>query len=406
MTAHLSDEQIRAYRERSMAAAELLDVSEHVGGCEACRARVASPAELEAGTRNLRVALEAEARSTHLDYDYIAAYVDGKMNVEDRGAVEAHTSKCRSCADDLYELRMLRIELEAPRAIEKPAGSWAGLWRAVRNWKGSLAMAAAVAALLLFVLLRAPERQNAKLAQNGQPSASGSSTPVPTPQTGSIIRDGNRVISVTTGGAIAGLDALAGPYRAFLEQAVTQKRIDPAASLKDLVGNRGVLLGASNPATPGKLLAPVATVVESQRPVFRWEPIEGAVYRVSVYGAGFELAGSSNWISGTEWQVAKTLSRGAVYSWQLNVRRNGSEFTIPAPPAPEARFRILSEDDAAEIGRARSQWSDSHLVLGIVYARAGLLDEAERELGALREQNPGSPEVAGLQASVEQLRQR
>jgi anti-sigma factor RsiW len=404
MTAHLNDEQIRAYRERSLVAAELLDVSEHVGGCEACQARIASPAELEAGVHTVRFALNAEAGSSHLSYDEIAAYADQKMAAAERVALEAHAADCRSCADDLYEIRMLRSELEAPRAVARPS-SWAAFWRAVQGWKGALALAGAVCALLLFVLLRAPIQQNTKLAQGGLPDASTSSNPVPPPPTGSVIRDGTRVLSVTTGGTIAGLGALPAPYRMFLEQAMAQKRIEPAASLADLAPNGGVLLGASTPPMPGKLLAPLATVVESQRPVFRWQPIAGAVYRISVYGDGYEMVASSDWISGTEWQITKPLRRGMLYSWQLNVRPSGSaEFTIPTPPAAEARFRILGEAEAAEIGLARSDWSDSHLVLGVLYARAGLLDEAERELGVLRQQNPASEDVASLQASVARLR--
>jgi anti-sigma factor RsiW len=403
MTAHLSDEQIRGYRERSLAAAELLDVSEHVGACEACRARIDSPGKLEANVRNLRLVLHAAAGPTHLSYEEITTYVDGKMGADDKGVLEAHAANCQHCADDLYEIRMLRSELGAPRAVGKPGSSWAGLWRSVQTWKGALALAGAVCVLLLFAYLRAPVLQNANLAQ-GRPNANGSSSPIPSPRAGSIIRDGTRVISVTFGGTITGLDALGEPYRAFLEQALTQKRVEPAASLADLAANGGVLLGASNPASPGKLLAPLATVIESQRPVFRWQPIAGALYRVSVFGEGYEMVGSSEWISGTEWQIPKPLRRGMRYSWQLTVRQSGAEFDMPAPPAPEARFRILSEGDEAEITRAKGAWSDSHLVLGILYARAGLLDDAERELGALREQNPQSEEVASLQASVERLR--
>lgn len=70
-----------------------------------------------------------------------------------------------------------------------------------------------------------------------------------------------------------------------------------------------------------------------------------------------------------------------------------------------AEFQILGEEDESEITHARSDWGDSHLVLGVMYARAGLLEEAEKELRALRQQNPTSEEVAGLLASVGRLRE-
>jgi hypothetical protein len=147
-------------------------------------------------------------------------------------------------------------------------------------------------------------------------------------------------------------------------------------------------------------------VVEDQRPVFRWEAIPGGTYRVSIYNDAFNLTAASARIATTEWEPPKPLRRGTRYSWQLTVTREGNEFTVPVPPAPEARFRVLGEADEAGIARARSQSGGSHLVLGILYARAGLLDAALQELQALRAQNPDSAEVAGLLASLEQLRGR
>jgi hypothetical protein len=94
------------------------------------------------------------------------------------------------------------------------------------------------------------------------------------------------------------------------------------------------------------------------------------------------------------------------YFWQLDKRHKGEETVVPHfdplwPPEPGAEFLILGEAGEAEISRVRRDWGDSHLVLGVLYARAGLLQEAEQELRALRQQNPGSGAVAGLLASVE-----
>jgi hypothetical protein len=63
---------------------------------------------------------------------------------------------------------------------------------------------------------------------------------------------------------------------------------------------------------------------------------------------------------------------------------------LPAPPAPEARFRVLSEADEAGLVQARNKSGESHFVLGILYRRAGLLNQAEQELPALRDQKPES----------------
>src|SRR5438034_8061744 len=49
-----------------------------------------------------------------------------------------------------------------------------------------------------------------------------------------------------------------------------------------------------------------------------------------------------------------------------------SRVRAPAPEKPFATFRILDERQAQDISLARKAWGSSHLVMGLVYARAGL----------------------------------
>jgi anti-sigma factor RsiW len=241
MKGHVSDVQIRSYRAQALATAELLEVSDHLASCEACRVRMASPVELRTQVSAIQSLLETKTASGHLPYDEIAAYVDGQMASETAARVELHARECQSCASTLEDLRILRAELQA----EPP-----------RRW--------------------------------------------------------------------------------------------------------------------------------------RWHHPTW-----------------STWFSGRPvWQggLAQALGQGTRYSWQIHMRRGGAEITIPAPPAPEARFRILEEDERAEVARARGRWGDSHLIMGVVYASAGLLDEADQELGLASSQNPDSQPLAALRARVEQLR--
>ena len=399
MIAHLSNEQIHAYRQRSLLGKELLDISEHIGTCEACRARLVSPAERADRIRTFKLSLQAEP--VHLSYEEVEAYVDGTMAAADRTAAEAHTRACRTCATDLHEILALRRELEPIRAVLLEPERRAGFWKRLMDWRGGLVLAGAAAcALLAIMLIRVPFPRTAPVAQ---------SNPSATPQHaagGPVIRDGTRLLSIAAGGRIEGLDPQVESFRAALEQALISRRIEPPVSLKDLAGASGVLLGAPGQAAQGKLLEPFGTVVEDQRPVFRWEATPGSMYRVSIYDDAFNLTAASGRIATTEWEPPKPLRRGTRYSWQLTVTHDGNEFTVPVPPAPEARFRVLGEADEAGIARARSQSGGSHLVLGILYARAGLLDAALQEVQALRAQNPDSAEVAGLLASLEQLRGR
>src|SRR5581483_11172370 len=362
MTPHLSDEQIRAYRDRVLAARDLLELSEHIGSCDSCRTRVAGPGEVASAVRMVRAALRTESDGVHLGYDEMESYVDGKLDTGKRAGIEAHAYDCRSCAASLRELGELRRELERPPAGIRPARRRSPLRNTLLGWRWGLAAAGAACALLAVVLMRTPARQKQTVAQIAQPAA-------PT-QTGPVIHDGRRLISLGPGGGIQGLDRLAEPYRAVLQRALTSQRIETAAPLPDLSGAGGVLMGTLSAPGRGKLLGPLGTVVEDRRPIFRWQPIAGATYHVSVYDASYNLIAASGPVTAAEWRIPKPLAQGKRYSWQLTVRQK-VEFTLPAPPAPEARFQILAETDEAELARARTEWGDSHLVLGVLYARDG-----------------------------------
>jgi hypothetical protein len=63
--------------------------------------------------------------------------------------------------------------------------------------------------------------------------------------------------------------------------------------------------------------------------------------------------------------------------------KDGTEIKSPVQPAPEARFKVLERMKEDELKRAESSYANSHLVLGTLYAQAGLLNDAEREFRAL-----------------------
>jgi hypothetical protein len=69
-------------------------------------------------------------------------------------------------------------------------------------------------------------------------------------------------------------------------------------------------------------------------------------------------------------------------------------------PAAQAKFRVLEQDKAEELRRARQTLANSHLALGVLFTQAGLLDEAEREFQLLSQANPRSPLPRKLLAQV------
>ena len=93
------------------------------------------------------------------------------------------------------------------------------------------------------------------------------------------------------------------------------------------------------------------------------------------------------------------LPRGRTYTWQVVAESAGRRLVAPAPPEPDVRFRVLDASRAEALSAARSRRA-SHLVLGVLYAEAGLIDDAHRELLALHRDNPASRTAEALVAAL------
>lgn len=115
------------------------------------------------------------------------------------------------------------------------------------------------------------------------------------------------------------------------------------------------------------------------------------------------MVATSPRLPGNSW-TPPPLKRGGVYSWQVKAVKDGREFISPRPPASQAKFRVLDSATLNELQQARRAYGSSHLLLGLLYARAGLLDEAEREFGALQKANPDSAQARRLLGEIRRLR--
>jgi hypothetical protein len=86
--------------------------------------------------------------------------------------------------------------------------------------------------------------------------------------------------------------------------------------------------------------------------------------------------------------------------------KDGKEIIAPSAPAPEARFKVLEKPQVDELRNLETAAGNSHLVRGTIYARFGLLDDAERELEMLLSANPKSPTARKLLQSLRAIRNR
>lgn len=423
-------------------------MSEHLGECEACRRRVGVATDADATFYAVRSELFGEAAGgdpdttaarAHLTADETADYVDGTLSGERLQTASDHLSGCDHCAMSVEDLRAFRDEVAPSLEREyRPAAAPAPTESRWRRAFGSLpslfgvsplpAFGAALAVVLLALTgwlawrtarEREPSREvvvsPAPTSQPAPVEAAPTPTPpepAPSPQPEAAaavaqLNDGGGRLTLDREGALSGADNLPHAYRELLKGALADRRIERSPQLDGLSRPGSSLMSSDASGAGFSALDPAGSVLLTDRPTFRWSELKGATgYVVEVYDAGFNLVASSPRLDARAWSAPQTLARGKVYSWQVTAFKDGQEIKSPRPPAPQARFRILDRAKADELARARRAYPSSHLTLGLLYARAGLLKEAEQELRLLQRANPGSEIARGLLRQVRALRRR
>jgi len=219
------------------------------------------------------------------------------------------------------------------------------------------------------------------------------------------LNDGEGRLMLDQEGKLSGADYLPPDYRGLVKETLTGQRLEKSPLLEGLSRPPTSLMGSGKEDGEFSVIEPQGKVLIDGRPTFRWSPLDGATdYVVEVYDEGFNLVATSPKLTANSWTEPQPLRRDVIYSWQVKATKDGQEFSSPRPPAPQARFRILDQAKANEIVEARRTYASSHLILGLLYAQSGLLDEAEQELRALQKANPTSALVAQLLANLQAMR--
>lgn len=439
MSEHLTDAQLRRYRAGEMSPAELLRLDEHFADCASCRGRVRTGEQLVASFAALAadLGLADSHASAHVSYEQLADLVDARLDDAARVGVENHLRACAACAEEARSLKAFGDSLTAAEAatpltahasrrslherlrnlfaFSRPAAAWglaaaALLLTAVGTaWLGRSYWRARTAPESAHVTPKSsPERGTSvgvDAANNdGSTAQTGKTTidvsPLATPPPGAAaretvsLRDGGGSVTLNSDGELTGVGWLSPAQAGAVKDALSTGRVATPEALAGPRAGRDTLLRGSPEVGSPKTFAlayPVGNVVASPRPRFAWQPLVGAErYVIDVYDESFNKVVTSGNVSGTEWTPASDLKRGAVYSWEVTAYTADGPSRAPAPPAPQARFRVLDESRAGELKRAEHAAPRSHLALGVLYARAGLLDEAEREFQLLTAANPRS----------------
>lgn len=426
----LTPQGIDRYRKGALDSAdELLAVEGHLDACVDCRNA------LRADVRHAAVSLThklvpAVHESACLDANLLARYVNGKADVGDVEVVEIHTEDCPRCAQSLASLRAsrqavaprlsplarLRALLAPPRRVLSLAASGVtamvaaaalvSLWNKAEAERARSAdlqaqVAAAQSQLTQEQQARQRQLQEDRQAYGRQMARVRQETE--TVQEGLKVRIGNLERQLA---ARPHPPVLAQPPRndagrqllQTLETAVLQGVVNLPAQVASLT--QGTDRSGSSQGRPEiSLLRPVATFVWEERPTLAAKPLDGATgYQVTIVNP--DAPGTSIKtipLSISKWKVANALQRGQVYEWWVTARKKDRDVSSPV-----ARFRMLDKAQADAVTRAQRVYTGLPLTLGIVYAQAGLVDDAERAFQSVLKTNPKHPVATqllrGLQA--------
>jgi hypothetical protein len=316
-------------------------------------------------------------------FEELAAYVEERLDADARAAFEERLEADPALRLEVADLRALRDSMQRPVR---------SAWRSPVAFAG-LAAAAAVAALA-FWLGRPAEKRAIERA--GQPTLAAAPA--------ASIKDGLRQVALGGNGALSGLPALDPALERRIAAALSGSLPSPQG-LGALQGEPLTLLGQPGTAARFGPTAPLGTRVSVDRPTLRWSPHPDApAYEVSVFDQELRKRAGSGRITGTEWTPERALPRGRTYLWQVAALTRHGRVTAPAPPAPEARFEIVSDAVRAELERRQASAPDSHLAALVLCVEAGLLDDADVQLQSLDTDNPGSAEVGRLRGALQALR--
>lgn len=438
---HITEESLSAYEKRELAAAETLAVQKHISACEICREKLARKLDAPKMFSALRgdfafddLADEPE----HLPYERLALFADGKLDDVEREIAESHFAICAECSKDLTDLRSFQTIAAAPVEPKKPAETQS-FWRKLFAFDSIGSFAPVAAAILLAVLfgawflLRSDKNEIAQTNGNkstpaptisvsnvnpandlpnvnAAPENSASPTVSPVPENLSknepllALDDGQ--VTVDENGDVKGLENLSPQSQKAIRQSLQTGKISVSNAVSSLGGvSGGVLMSGGNEenGVPFALASPIGRVIRENQPVLRWKPLKDATaYSVTIVDDKFRVVADSGKLTATSWKPSKPLPRGSTYSWQVTaIKADGSETVSPASPAPQARFRVVEQTTIDEIGRLEKSGRRSHLALGVLYAQAGLKQEARREFEMLVRQNPKSPLARRLLAGVQ-----
>ena len=431
MTHHLSKSQVERFSVSALTEDEAAAAAVHMADCQDCHERFVAELNHQRGDIPFSFTLDPEFwfRDDHVDYDLLVGLANETLDQDTQEIINIHLKTCETCREDVRSFLAFRKASAGEMNVSYARPDYAStqnLVPAAPWWRGLLTRPSyAIAAVVLLVLallagmialnrrtgpLEANNNEQVNTERNPDASPSQPSETASTPSNNDSaqiakLNDSGGEVTIDKNGRVTGLDNVPENSRQYIARAALSEQIQPPDVLRRLSGQQSGLRGDDNGGKAFRLLYPLRRVVTEDRPTFKWESQSGATnYRVYILDVNSDQVAQSEELppTQTQWKAPAPLRRGQIFSWVVTAQVDGKEIVSPSASAPEVKFAILSSNDLNELNQLKK--SNSHLALGVFYAKVGLVTEAEREFQQLIQLNPQSELPRKLLQSVRNLR--
>ncbi|HMX27257.1 MAG TPA: hypothetical protein PKC13_16785 [Blastocatellia bacterium] len=400
MAEHLSNETIQLYLHRELAAESRFNADIHFADCSSCRERLGEGDKLQALYQAFQADLTISTEETcrHLTDEEVLAYLKNRLGAVEMEIATSHLVWCEECQFEVKQMRIVASELDfrqgqTKRPLKQILGKAIARIRQLFQIRGLRLEYLAPLALLgagAFLSWRYFSRQNhpAEMSQN-----------VLQPTQNLAIVSGSPLPEITT--SERGLSDTA----AFSDSFKWLRSEDQALFAR--VREHGKLeipkaLTQQSEASMGRkqeksfrLLGPGNVFIRGTQPTLKWEAYEDVTrYRVIVSKKGVSLTTvASVFVTGTEWKPDRPLERNYHYTWQVITQENGKDIYGFWQDRPVAEFFVIGEDELARVRQAEKNYQENtdpmaRIALATRYAKAGLVEDAKRELKNFPTEHP------------------
>ena len=328
--------------------------------------------------------VDAEESVRHLTREDLKAYANGQLTSARLSHCQAHLDSCEDCRDELEDLRTYKNDMST---FPRPEPNRGMLGR--RKQRRGLALPLAAAAVTLCVAAvvtvfwwkhGSPRANRTSAAMPVAQSPAAPTTPVASPAARKT--DGPAVMPALDTRLANEIAALPGDMRPGVSEAIQQGRLQLPADV-----NPARVHAATSPVTQQAnqgfvLLGPFGEAISETHPEFSWQPLPGAIgYSVAIVDTGLHPVEQSPALRATTWRPRRPLLAGHTYLWQVTATlRGGRKVVASGPPTSETLLRIIPPELADQLAHFQRQHPEAHLVLGELYAQAGMLTESADEL--------------------------